>query len=91
MRQRITGKKRRPETKAKLAAKAKLREQKKREQGWTMPEDAKARGLETRKQRIETGEINPYSTKRNAKMAASKKGAKRVYRPDGSFYMSKGD
>lgn len=79
------------ETKAKIAAKAKQREQARRESGWTMPEDAITRAQETVKRRIEAGEVNPYSAERNAKMAASKKGAKRVYRPDGSFYMSNGD
>ena len=52
------------------------------------PESIK-KGLDTRQKRIEMGLINPYSPERNAKMANSKKGTKRVYNPDGTFRMVK--
>ena len=73
----------------KQSEKAKLREQKRKETGWKMPAESTARAQKTRKLRIDSGEINPYSEERNRKMGESKKGAKRVYRPDGSFYMVK--
>ena len=55
--------------------------------GWAMPKEAIDRAIATRNARIASGEIDPYSTERNAKMAASKRGKKRKYLPDGSFIM----
>jgi hypothetical protein len=69
--------------------KAKIREQQKRENGWKMSEDAKKRSLETRMARIATGEIKAYSESALRKLVESRKGSKRVYRPDGTFYYSK--
>lgn len=89
IRSKIKGIKRSEETKAKMRVKAKERENKRRATGWTMPEDAKARALCTRQERIARGDINPYSAERNAKMAASKQGTKRQYLNDGSFVMIK--
>lgn len=63
--------------------------EKRRQEGWKMPEGFAERMLKTRKQKIEAGEINPYSAERNAKMSASKKGTRRHYLPDGSFIMVK--
>lgn len=83
----IKGIKRSEETKAKMRAKANEREDKRRADGWTMPEDAKERALQTRQERISQGIINPYSDKRNKKMADKKRGKKRKYLPDGSFIM----
>lgn len=85
----IKGIKRSEETKAKMRVKALEREAKRRAEGWTMPNEAKVRAAQTKKQRIALGEINPYSAERNAKMAASKTGKKRKYLPDGSFIMVK--
>lgn len=83
----IKGIKRSEETKAKIRAKAKEREAKRRADGWTMPEDAKERALRTRQERISQGIINPYSEERNKKMADKKRGKTRKYLPDGSFIM----
>lgn len=87
IRSKIKGIKRSEETKAKMRAKAKERESLRRANGWTMPEDAKERALQTRQSRIKEGKINPYSKERNLKMSASKRGKKRKYLPDGSFVM----
>jgi len=89
IRSKITGIRRSEETKRKLSESAKRREACKRANGWTMPDAAKERALQTREQRIQSGDINPYSEERNKKMAASKRGAKRHYLPDGSFVMVK--
>lgn len=58
-----------------------------KESGWTMPKESVDRQVETRQKRISEGTINPYSLERNSKIAASKRGAKRQYLPDGSFVM----
>lgn len=63
--------------------------QKRTQAGWTMPIDSINQAVATRKAKIASGEINPYSAERNAKMANSKKGTKRQYLPDGSFIMVK--
>jgi hypothetical protein len=52
-----------------------------------MPLTAVDNMLLTRQRKIDSGEINPYSTERNAKMALSKTGKKRKYLPDGTFIM----
>ena len=54
-----------------------------------MPQESIQQALETRKNRIASGEINPYSDERNTKIRESKKGTKRHYLPDGSFIMVK--
>ena len=89
IRSKLKGIKRSHETKDKMRKSAKHREAKRREEGWTMPEEAKIRALSTRQERIASGAINPYSDARNQKMADSKKGTKRQYLPDGSFIMVK--
>jgi hypothetical protein len=76
-------------TKSKISAGSLLDRQRRRDQGWKMPEDFAQRMLQTRKGKIEKGIINPYSEERNAKMRESKRGAKRHYLPDGSFIMIK--
>jgi hypothetical protein len=83
----ITGKKRSELTKQRLSKSALLREEQRRLDNWTMPKEAIDRAITTRKERTASGEINPYSAERNAKMAASKRGKKRKYLPDGSFIM----
>jgi hypothetical protein len=88
-RKKLIGKKRSEEAKERYRKSAKKREELRRANNWTMPAEATARALETRQQRIDSGEINPYSKERNAKMSASKRGAKRHYLPDGSFIMIK--
>lgn len=57
--------------------------ERRRQRGWTMPREAIEKMLETRKGLYD----KCYSSERNAKMAASKKGTKRQYLPDGSFIM----
>lgn len=89
LRKKITGIKRREETKEKYRQTAKNREQKRRETGWQMPKESTQKAIATRQQRIANGVINPYSAERNAKMANSKKGTKRHYLLDGSFIMIK--
>jgi len=74
-------------TRFKMKESAKLREAQRRATGWKMPEDFAQRMVQTRKDKIEKGLIDPYSRERNAKMAASKTGTKRQYLPDGSFIM----
>lgn len=76
-------------TKSKMSTGSLMDRQRRRDQGWKMPEDFAQRMLQTRKEKIEKGIINPYSKERNAKMAESKRGAKRHYLPDGSFIMIK--
>lgn len=83
----IKGIKRSEETKARMRDRAKDREAKRRAEGWTMPQDAKERALQTRQERISQGVINPYSEERNKKMGDKKRGKKRKYLPDGSFIM----
>lgn len=83
----IKGIKRSEETKAKMRDRAKDREAKRRAKGWTMPQDAKERALQTRQERISQGVIDPYSEERNKKMGDKKRGKKRKYLPDGSFIM----
>lgn len=61
--------------------------QRRRDQGWKMPDDFVHKMLNTRNEKIKQGLINPYSEERNQKMSASKKGTKRKYLPDGSFIM----
>ena len=63
--------------------------QRRRDQGYKMPEDFVPKMLKTRTEKIANGLINPYSKERNEKMAASKRGTKRKYLPDGSFIMIK--
>jgi hypothetical protein len=87
IRAKIQGLKRTEETKDKMSISAKRREDKRRAEGWTMPAEAKIRAIATRQERINSGQINPYSKDRNQKMAQSKKGTKRQYLPDGSFVM----
>lgn len=89
LRKKITGIKRRDETKEKYRQAAIKREERRKEDGWKMPIDSIKKAITTRNERIETGVINPYSQERNAKMANSKKGTKRKYLPDGSFIMIK--
>lgn len=88
-RKKLTGIKRSEESKERYRKSAKKREELRRANNWTMPRDAISRALETRQQRIESGEINPYSEERNRKMGESKRGTKRQYLPDGSFIMVK--
>ena len=83
----ITGKKRSDTTKQRISQSALLREEQRRLDNWTMPKEAINRAIATRKERTASGEIDPYSAERNAKMAASKRGKKRKYLPDGSFIM----
>lgn len=77
------------ETREKMKVAAKKREAQRRANGWKMPPEATQRALETRQKRMASGEVNPYSAERNAKMAKSKTGTKRHYLPDGSFIMIK--
>jgi hypothetical protein len=81
----ITGKKRSELTKQRMSDSAVIRESKRRANSWLMPKEAINRAIATRKERIASGKIDPYSAERNAKMAASKRGKKRKYLPDGSF------
>jgi hypothetical protein len=83
------GKPKSEEQKSKMRANALVREANRRANNWTMPKDAIEQAITTRTNRINSGEINPYSPERNAKMANSKKGTKRQYLPDGSFIMVK--
>jgi hypothetical protein len=72
----------------KKISEASLTDRKHRKQaGWKMPLTAVDNMLLTRQRKIDSGEINPYSTERNAKMALSKTGKKRKYLPDGTFIM----
>lgn len=87
IKEKITGMRRTTETKHKLSKSAVHREQMRREHNWSMPKDAIARAISTRKERIALGEINPYSTDRNKKMGDTKRGCKRQYLPDGTFIM----
>ena len=57
--------------------------------GWKVSDEAVQQALQTRQERIQSGVINPYSKERNEKMAASKRGTKRHYLPDGSYIMVK--
>lgn len=75
------------ETKNKMSVGSLIDRQRRKDQGWKMPEDFVQRMLQTRNEKIKNGIINPYSIERNAKMSASKKGTKRQYLPDGSFIM----
>ena len=87
LRLKITGMKRSAATKEKLAASARIREDKRREEGWKMPRESIESAIKTRKARMASGEITPYSLQRNEKMSRSKTGTKRKYLPDGSFIM----
>lgn len=78
-----------PEHKKKISESSLRDRQKRKKDGWKMPDDFSERMLKTRRDRIALGEINPYSPERNAKMSASKKGTRRHYLPDGSFIMIK--
>lgn len=89
LRKKATGLKRSKETRQLMSDVAKERERVKRETGYKMPRDSVEQRKSTLKARIEAGEVNPYNEERNKKMGSSKKGCRRVYRPDGSFYMSK--
>jgi hypothetical protein len=73
--------------KDKMSIAAAAREKMRRDTGWSMPKNATQRGIVTRATRIASGEINPYSAERNAKMGASKRGKRRKYLEDGSFIM----
>lgn len=81
----MTGLKRSPENIQKFKELAARREQKKRKEGWKMPESGKVNISATLK-RPEV-QIKIYTPARNAKMSATKKGTKRHYLPDGSFIM----
>ena len=86
----IKGIKRSEETKAKMRAKAKEREAKRRAEGWQYPADAQIRARETLRARIaETGH-DPWNTPEYRKaLSERKKGTKRQYLDDGSFIMVK--
>jgi hypothetical protein len=81
----IFGIKRCAETIEKHKRNASLREQKKRDMGWKMPESGKE-NISASLRRPEV-QAKIYTPSRNKKMAASKKGTKRKYLPDGSFIM----
>lgn len=85
----LKGRKFTNEHKLKISKKALLDRQRRRDQGWKMPDDFVTKMLQTREDNIKKGLINPYSKERNSKMAASKTGTKRHYLPDGSFIMVK--
>lgn len=89
LRKKSTGLKRSEETKKLMSDVAKERERLKREAGYKMPRDSVEQRKTTLKARIDAGEVNPYSEERNKKMGASKRGCRRVYRPDGTYYMVK--
>lgn len=89
IRKKITGKKRSIKTCASISAAAVLREENKRKIGWTHPPGSRDKATITRQSRIDSGQINPYSEERNKKIAASKKGTKRQYLPNGSWIMIK--
>lgn len=89
LRNKITGKKRCLETKQKLSQTAIVREENKRKNNWKMPKTSINKAIQTRQNRMELGEINPYSEERNKKMGNSKRGTKRKYLSDGSFIMVK--
>jgi hypothetical protein len=82
---RMTGFKRSPENIQKFRELAAQREQKKKEEGWKMPESGKA-NISAALKRPEV-QAKIYTPERNAKMAELKKGTKRHYLPDGSFIM----
>ena len=79
------GKKFSEETKAKMRVKALEREAKRKAEGWTSSIESRIRSRSTLKDRIASGEIDPYGSKMRAKMSSLKKGTKRKYLPDGSF------
>ncbi len=83
----IKGTKKSDETKKKMSSSSLKDRLRRRKEGWKMPKDFAKRMLQTRNDKINKGLINPYSKERNAKMAASKKGTKRHYLPNGSFIM----
>lgn len=85
----IKGQRRSEETKAKMREKAKIREDRRRVDGWQYPADAQIKARATLNARIARGEINPYGSAFRAKQSKSKKGTKRKYLPDGSFIMVK--
>jgi hypothetical protein len=87
--QSVRGIKRTKQTRDKMIKSSLIRERNKRENGFKMPVDFAERMVKTRKERIQSGLINPYSEERNRKMANSKKGTKRHYLPDGTFIMVK--
>lgn len=91
LRKKSTGLKRSKETRQLMSDIAKEREQHKRDTGYKMPRASVKQRIATRQERIKAGEINPYSEERNKKMGATKRGCRRVYRPDGTFYMAKPD
>jgi hypothetical protein len=82
LRKKITGMKRSATTKAKHSATAKLREAKRRSEGWKMPS-------EDVKRRADAKRGVPRTPEMVAKMRATKKGTKRQYLPDGTFIMVK--
>lgn len=85
IRKKISGTKRSQITKDKHKINAINREFKKRESGWKMPPESIEKSIITRQERINNGSINPYTDERKAKIAAARKGTKRLYLPDGSF------
>lgn len=87
IRQKLTGRPKSEEWKTSMRDKAKKFNSTRKESGWTMPKESVERRKSTTKHRISQGIINPYSPERNSKMAASKRGTKRQYMPDGSFVM----
>lgn len=89
LRKKITGMKRSADTKQKHSINAKVREQNKRDNNWSMPKESMIQMVHTKAARIASGEINPYSEERNSKISKSKTGTKRQYLADGSFIMIK--
>lgn len=87
IRKKIKGTKRTQETIQKQKEAAARREQEKREKGWRMSDSGK-NNISLALKRPEVQE-KIYSPERNAKMAESKRGAKRHYLSDGSFIMIK--
>lgn len=75
------------EQKRKMSISAVRSNNKRHNSGWRMPKKSLEQMIETRKQNIIFGNINPYSIERNKKMAESKTGKKRKYLPNGKFIM----
>jgi len=71
--------------KKRMSEKATIEWQRRRAIGWRRPKEATEKALQWRKDNYHIA----YSPARNAKMAASKRGTKRHYLPDGSFVMIK--
>lgn len=78
----ITGLERSEETKRKQADAAIVWNAKRKASGWKMPRDS----VEKRAEKLR-GRKRPASVK--SRISAKRKGTKRVYRPDGSFFYSR--